>query len=305
MIRKKLIVTGASGFIGRNLVRDLLDNAIDVCCLGRSLETLNMCDKRAQKHATDFSVADLSKTMAGYSGIIHLAGRRATREDDPDRVSPFTGVAMPMMDNLMEAARNSGIERVVTASSIAVYGPQNTAPYNEADVPVPTNHYGLSKLFSEYAGNTWGARNDISVAHARIAACYGHGEKGTPALMSFVNKARKKLQIKLTDGGRYQIDEIYVMDVVSALRSMMESDSGGAFNIGSGCGFSIREIAETANRVFDNPTPILIEPEREDGRGGDDRHMSIAKAQEKLGWTPVFDLESGLQAMRDAGQAPA
>jgi len=299
---RKIAVTGASGFIGRHLVSSLLDGGVEVLCLGRSLETLEICDARAQKYATDFSAQSLSDITAGYDGLIHLAGRRATREDGPDHIAPFTNTAIPMIDSLMTAACKNQISRVVTASSIAVYNTQNTAPYSEDTIPLPANHYGLSKLCAEYAADSWGRRNNISVAHARIAACYGHGEKGTPALMSFVNKARNKQQIKLTDGGRYQIDEIYVMDVVRALQIMIRSEASGAFNIGSGTGFSIRQIAETANEVFANPTPILIEPESEEGRGGHNRHMSIEKAHKKLSWAPIFSLKSGLEAMRIAAE---
>ena len=296
----KIAITGASGFIGRHLADALVAAGHKVLCLGRSESSLAKIEGDVLRHVTDFSTDDLAIALQGVDVLVHLAGKRTTREDDRERVAPFASDALTMLDNVLSAAKANGVKRVVTASSIAVYSTENTMPWTETEWPKPGWPYGLMKLFCEQAADFWSPQTGIPVAHMRLAAAYGHGEKGTPALMHFASEASAGKQLKVTNGGIYTIDQIYIEDAVCAVLALIASEATGAFNIGSGQGYSVREIAETVNAVYGNDSEVIVEPMTNDAESHLSRHMDISRAGRKLGWHPAYTLETGLAAMRAA-----
>ncbi len=298
----KIVITGAGGFIGRHLVAKLKSHGHEILCLGRSTGSLKRIKGRAKKHVTDYSADSLAGIMDGYEIMVHLAGRRLTREDDPEFVAPFVCGAMEMLDNLLRAAKESGLRRVITTSSIGVYSLANTNGYDEDELPKPATPYGLMKLLCEQAADFWGLRNGVSVAHVRLAQCYGYGEKDSGALMRFVSHARRRKQLKVSNGGIYQIDQVYVVDAVRAFEILINSDIEGPFNIGSGVGYSVLEIAQTANSVFDNNDRLEVEPATTSTAEEPQRHMNISKAQLELDWKPHYDLHDGFVSMKNEMQ---
>jgi UDP-glucose 4-epimerase len=295
---KKVAVTGANGFIGGYLVAALLQRGYRVLCIGRSIESMSKIPGAIEKHATDYSANDLTKALEGSHSIVHLAGRRSVRGEDMELVADFAQTGLKMLDGLLRAALQNNIEQVIQASSIAVYSPSNKKPFDENEYPIPASNYGLAKLFCEQYADWWSARHNIPVAHLRIAACYGAGEKLTPALMSIADKARRKEHITVNNAGLHAIDQIYVEDVVEVILKVLQKGFHGPVNIGSACAISVREIAELANEVFGN-TGNLTVGEVANGVVFDDKnHLKIDGALEKLDWTPSHTVKEGLQEMR-------
>jgi len=271
----------------------------EVLCLGRSTGSLKRIKGRVKKQVTDYSAESLAGIMDGHEIMVHLAGRRLTREDDPEFVTPFVCGATEMLDNLLRAAKESGLRRVITTSSIGVYSLANTNDYNENEIPKPATPYGLIKLLCEQVADFWGRRNGVSVAHLRLAQCYGYGEKDSGALMRFVSQARRKEQLKVSNGGIYQVDQVYVADAVRAFEMLINSDIEGPFNIGSGVGYSVLEIAQMANLVFENNSKLEVEPAGTSSAQEPRRHMDISKARLQLDWKPHYDLHDGFVSMRN------
>lgn len=294
---RRIIVTGASGFIGRHLTRALLNDGHEVLGLTRSRSGADKVPKGARCHITDYSAQDLSEVFTDYDSMVHLAARRSTREDTPGAMSPFLKAAGDMLDALLTAATTSEITKIVTMSSIAVYSSANNAPYVETDFPMPLNPYGLSKLVMEYAVDLWARTHGAEVTHLRLAACYGEGEKATGALMRFAEQARAKDRLNVTNGGGYQIDQIYVEDAVGAILSALIHAGAGPVNVGSGIGYSVLEIAKAANKAFDNSDQLTVEPATLAAIVEVQRHMRVDKAAKCLKWEPEYCLEKGLLAM--------
>ncbi len=294
---KRVAVTGAAGFIGRHLVTELHQKGYDVLCLGRSSKSLDRIKTNVPKRETDYSVRDLAQALESCDVLVHLAGQRLTHDDDPEFVAPFTDSAMKTLDHLLRAAKTNGLTRVLTASSIGVYSPANETPFHENDCPKPGTTYGLSKRFCEEVVDFWGERNNVPVAHIRLAQCYGHGEKDSGALMRLVGQARRKEMLKLNDGGSFQIDEVYVADAIRAFTKLIRCDEKGPFNIGAGKSYSVLEIAQTANEVFGNNGNLYVEPAPQNTSIGASRYMDIKRAKELLGWWPQYDLNAGMRAM--------
>ena len=282
-------ITGASGFIGRYAIEALSAAGYRPISLGRG----GAGTAGVEHRATDYSSASLMGALEGVDAIVHLAGRRMTREDDPVDLAPFFTPNVLVMKHLTEAAAAVGAQRLVFASTIAVYTPTGEAPYSE-DAPVrPLNAYGLSKLAAEHYLDALAHRSGFSALSLRFSAIYGDGEKGTPALMSFVNQAQLGQTLNIKGDPNYEIDELYVRDAAAAIVSAVERTSAcGTINIGSGVGARLLDIAETVNEVFGEEGNLTITGSPASTRTC--RRMSIDRAADMLGWTPSYSLREGL-----------
>ena len=278
----KVVITGASGFIGRNLLFALQKNGNKVLSLGRD--------------NTDYSVIDLNSKLEGYDTLVHLAGKRLTRQTNMEYVSSFTNSSIPILDNLLKVAKEHQFSKVITASSIGVYSLNNSTPFKESETPKPSNPYGIGKYINERIVDMWGQNHDVITSHIRLAACYGHGEKDSPALMKFVRQAINNETIKLTHGGGYKIDQIYIKDAVDAFLKLINSNISGVFNIGSGMSYNIKEISEIVSKIFSGNKKIEISGNRNINEP--ERHMDISKAIKILQWEPQYNLEQGLEDMK-------
>lgn len=291
---RTVAVTGASGFIGGYLC-DALEAAGDrVLRLGRGAPATD------SDRQTDYSRDSLIAALAGADAVVHLAGRRMTREDAPMDLGPFWQPNVASIADLVEASRQVGVTRLVLASTIAIYSPASGLPYREDAPARPINAYALSKLMAEaHLEMLTRARGPSSVA-LRFAAVYGHGEKGTPALMKFVGQARAGETIVLTGNADYRIDQLYVRDAVSAIQAALASEARGVYNIGGGRALPVSEIAETANAVFGNAGNIRYDTDSDAPMP--ETVMALDRAAAELGWRPAFDLRSGLEDFRRTGE---
>lgn len=291
----RIAVTGASGFIGRYLVPALAVGGHAVVALGRDVEGLApLAGQGVQVHATDYGSADLARALEGVDAVVHLAGRRSQRDDDPLSFRPFAEANLNLLETLFFAARDAGVSSIVQASSIAVYSAANATPYAEADLPVPLNPYGLSKLTSEQLLTLWGGKTGVRTVSLRLAASYGHGERISAVLMKFADAAWRRQALTVRGNGRIGIDQIYVRDVVRAFVAALAPDApGGVFNVGAGRVFTLLEMAEAVNAAFGNDGNLRIEDPRDGPAPAP--HMSIEAARQGLGWKPEFSLERALR----------
>lgn len=300
----RVAVTGANGFIGRYVVTGLVESGHEVVGLGRSLPERSRngieADARVTYHATDYGLDHLKECLSGCSGLIHLAGRRSVRGEDMELVAEFAASNLSMLDGLLRASLECGIEAVVQASSIAVYSRTDPLPYSEETNPDPASNYGLAKLFAERYGDWWGGRHGIPVSHLRLAACFGAEEKLTPALMTIADRASRNQPITISNGGTHAIDQIFVRDAARAFLKAFEDKASGPFNIGAGRAISLREIAETAKDVFDQDAGLTIEPMPPEAADAVPAFMETKRAERILGWKPEHSLRDGLTAMRKA-----
>ncbi|MEH6663757.1 MAG: NAD-dependent epimerase/dehydratase family protein [Brevundimonas sp.] len=304
----KVAVTGASGFIGGYLVPALADAGHEVVALGRDAGGLTpLAGDGVRAHATDYSATDLAEALKGVDAVVHLAGRRSRREDDPLTFRPFAETNLNLLETLVFAARDAGVSSLVQASTIAVYSGANAVPYAETDLPVPLNPYGLSKLTSEQLLTLWGGKTGMRTTSLRLAATYGHGERISAVLMRFADAAWRGEPLTVRGNGRIGVDQIYVRDVVGAFTAALAPEApGGVFNVGAGRVFSLMEMAEAVNVAFGNDAALRIE-DPQDGPAPAP-HMSIEAARMDLGWKPEWSLERALRDFyetRRAAQARA
>lgn len=287
---RTIAVTGASGFLGRYLCPALEEQGHRVLRLGRGAAS------GPDERQTDYSEASLQEALEGADAVVNLAGARMTRETPPMDLDLFWPSNVTMISNLVQAAKHLGITRIVQASTIAIYAPASGLPYRESAPSHPINAYALSKEVAESYLAMLTRGPELSSISLRFAAIYGLGEKDTPALMKFVKQASNGETLVLSGNPDYRIDQLYVRDAVAACQAALNSDARGAFNIGGGSAWSIGEIAETVNEVFENKGNIRYEADSDTPMP--QTVMALEKAQQELNWQPTYTLRSGLEDFR-------
>lgn len=290
----RLIVTGATGFIGKHLVESAKQHS-EIVCLTRSSENQSN-HKNVRFVQTDYDINSLKNVFLEGDVLIHLAGERLTKAEPNPRLSSFIEPNVKLTENLLIAACEANIRQVILASSIGVYSNLNDKPYLEDIVTNPSTIYGLSKLMGEQLVNHYCMKANIKSTILRLSQCFGIGEKDSPVLMKFIKSAIEKDKLTVQDNEFY-LDEVYVKDVVEAIILSVKKQVEGILNIGGGQAYSILEMANTVNLVFENINNINVIPSEK--IRNKDNFLSLQKAKDKLDWSPKYSLEQALIDMKE------
>jgi UDP-glucose 4-epimerase len=210
--------------------------------------------------------------------------------------------------NLLEGARDGGVQRVVFASSGGVvYGESDRLPHPESAPKLPVSPYGVSKLASEYYLSQYAILYGMGVRALRYANVYGprqnpHGEAGVVAI--FGTRLRKHQALTVYGDGEQTRDYVYAGDVARANLLATEAPARTpsgiddvAFNVGTGRETSVNDLARTMMRA----TGITVALERAPARPGELQRSSVSveKAAKELRWRPETDLADGLRRTVD------
>jgi UDP-glucose 4-epimerase len=295
----RILITGGAGFLGAALANRLLDEGHTVL----ALDDLTAGDPRRlapRVLLTRGDVRDVPKLwslLQGVKCVYHLAARVRVPESihypgDYNAVNVGGTVAV------MEAMRDTGVRRVVFASSGALYGEQAQQPVREGQMPNPNSPYGVSKIAAEHYVSTLGTLYDIETVSLRIFNAYGPGQDLPPSYPPVI----PQLLRQAIDGGSLVIfgdgmqtrDFVFVDDVLDALvAAATASDVNRAvINIGSGQEVSINELASLVARVTGKEISLLRNPAL--SAGVSRLVADVSLAQQLLGWNPRTGLEEGL-----------
>jgi nucleoside-diphosphate-sugar epimerase len=311
------LVVGGAGFVGGNLARELLArDAAGVIVVDNllSAERENVPDD-PRVTFVEGSIADdavLAQLEDEFDHVFHLATYHGNQSSIAD---PLADHENNLITTLKLFERIKGFERlrkVVYAASGCTLAPHT---YGEAeavveDGPVPLDldsPYQISKVVGEFYSVYYHQREGLPTVRARFQNVYGPGEilgggqwRGTPATVwrnvtpAFVYRAVKGLPLELDNEGRASRDFIYVGDIVDGLlRCATAGRPGDVYNLASGVETSIRELAETINRMTGNDAPLELLPAREWDRSGH-RFGSTEKARRELGFEATVSLDDGL-----------
>jgi len=298
----KYVVTGGAGFIGSHIVEGLLQLGADEICVIDDLSDGKVSnipkDSRVRFVKGDICDLDLLKReFKGVEGVFHHAAL----------VEVSKSVEFPLETdennirgtlNVLLAARDNGVRKVVFASSCAVYG-NKEGEASEKDFLCPLSPYAMSKLAGEHYCRLFYELYGLKTVALRYFNVFGERQalKGgdAAAVPAFMNAVKKGKGLLIYGTGEQTRDFVYVKDVVQANLKAMESDKVGVFNVGSGRASSVLEVVAAVNKVIGKN----VQPAFEAAREGDVMHISgnILKAQKLLGFKPQFGLESGLQRM--------
>jgi UDP-glucose 4-epimerase len=285
-----ILVTGARGFLGRYCLKELYK-------LRKPL-FLTTSNKRVCGDNSDYYYLNLEEPESfsvlpeNIDTVIHLAAIIPEK----NKVVPFKkfmDVNALAVRRLIETVAMRGCRRFIYASTQMVVEKPFYLPVDEDHPLVPDSDYGLSKAVGERYCQSYAERSNIKVIVLRFSHIFGAGEKPGYVLTKFIERAEKSLPLTVFGSGRDRMDLLYVKDAAKAVSCALHSDVSGIFNIGSGVGISVRELAKATSDVFSNGvSSIEFKHERKDS--GRDFHLDIRKAKEAIGFTPKYSLAEGL-----------
>jgi len=303
----KVLVTGAAGFIGYHLCRKLLEKGVEVWGLDdlsrgdmarvRRLEELGMKFRRADVRAG----AGVEKILkeSKPDAVIHLAALINVPESF-EKPNLYMSVNAKGTRILVSAANKLGVEKLIYASSAAVYGNPIRLPINEDHPLNPISPYGRSKLLGEeHVLREFRGRASISL---RIFNVYGPGQSPEYAgvIMKFMERLKRNETPIVFGDGEQTRDFIHVHDVAEAFIQALTTDLHGAhaINIASGKPIKIRELAELMIKL----RRLSLKPVHAAPRPGDIKHSyaDISKARKLLRWSPKITLEEGLRKLLES-----
>lgn len=298
----KIAVTGASGFIGTELLAELnMKEDIGVIALTRDTSSHKETE-RCEWRSTDYRFESLVEALDGADVVIHLAGVRGT-ENDPARFA----VNEEMTANILKAMDACGVKRIVFASTMSVYNDDDLMPWKE-DAPLKGRScYGDSKANCEQLIRRCAEEVGISYGIARIAQVLGEGEKRRGMMNVFLDTARAHGTLKVMGRSVARKQYIYVKDLVKILTLLacggntLVTGESIIVNVGMPHAYSNLQVAELVNKIYGNPSPIDYDDSYpETGRPF---FMDISRLQDKLGYRPL-DMEEALTAFKDHRGSP-
>lgn len=304
---KKVLVTGAAGFIGSHLTERLLELGCTVVAIDDLSEgTWKNVPKHPKLTTHTVSILDdISLVMRNVEVVFHLAALpRLQRSIDEPLATHNVNVNGTL--NLLLAAQKNKVKRFVFSSSSSVYGNRNKMPFNESMSPHPLVPYSLHKVVGEeycrLFADIWGL-GTISLRYFNV---YGPRMNETSGYANLIPKVMKALcegkRPVINGDGKQRRDFTYISDVVEANILAAESDvSGDVFNIGYGKGITVNHVVKTlCKRMGKSHNPIygqsVIEP----------RHTlaSNAKAKRMLGWSPKVNFTDGITKVIQSSTLP-
>ena len=303
MSSKNVVITGGAGFIGSNLVGVLLEEGhevivIDNLSTGKSENTANLQDNEhfefVKGSITDLSL--LKQVFEDAESVFHQAAipsvQRSVENPQATNEANVNGTL-----NVLIAARDCGVEKVIYASSSSVYGDTPTLPKQEDMKPNPKSPYAVSKLAGEFYCNVFSEVYGLKTACLRYFNVYG--QKQDPSseyaavIPRFITRVLNNQPPIIYGDGTQTRDFTFVKDVAHANILAMEQNAEGVFNIACGEQISVNELATILMElvgvrldvIYDNPRPGDIK----------DSLADISLAKGKLKYEPEFTLTNGLE----------
>jgi UDP-glucose 4-epimerase len=302
-MKNSIAITGGAGFIGSNLAEELIKKGHSVTVLD-NLSTGNIKNIRHLEKHNNFkfkkgSITDrefLKKTFEGVDYVLHQAAipsvQRSVNNPQATHEANVDGTF-----NVLLAAKDAGVKKLVYAASSSAYGDTPTLPKKEDMKPNPKSPYAVSKLAGEYYCSAFNEVYGLKTISLRYYNVYGPRQNPdseyAAVIPRFITRILKSERPTIYGDGTQTRDFTYVKDVVSANLKAMESQATGVYNIAYGKRISLNDLAEKINRY----TGKNIAPLYDKARKGDikDSLADISAAKEAFGYEPEYDIDRGLQ----------
>jgi UDP-glucose 4-epimerase len=306
----RVLVTGGTGYIGSTAVEILLTQGIEVsilddCSMGHA-DTVPAGVRFIQ--GSLLNVGEVADALTGCDAVMHFAGKSLVGEsvEKPDL---YHSVNVDGTRILLDQMRKQAITKIVFSSSAATYGEPKVVPILETSETIPTNPYGATKLAIDHMITAEAKTQAISAASLRYFNVAGAlkaqrgwlAERHNPETHLIPNVLRSTTDnpVKIfgtdwpTEDGTCIRDYVHVIDLIDAhLKALHSLGKPGheIYNLGSGSGYSVRQVVAAASAATGQQIPFIDSPRR----AGDPAVLiaDISKAKTHLGWEPTRDMNA-------------
>jgi UDP-glucose 4-epimerase len=299
----RYLVTGGAGFIGSNIVDELVRRGHDVVVIddlsaGKE-ENLAAAKKKVQ--LIRGSICDLPTITAACRGVdyvLHLAARTSVPRSVKNPLET-NQVNIDGTLNVLVAARDAGVRRVVYAASSSAYGETPTLPKTESMRPDPISPYGVTKLVGEMYAQVFGRAYELENVSLRYFNVFGPRQDPTSqysgVLAKFLTAQLEGRELVIYGDGEQSRDFTYVDNIVDLTLRAAERPgaSGMVFNGGTGARCTLNDTVKLLEKISGKPAKFRYDPPR----SGDILHSQadISLARKHLGYEPLVSYEEGLR----------
>lgn len=307
---QKILVTGGAGFIGGYVVDELVQRGYSVVILDNlSSGSLKYVNPQADFiHGDVRNREDVRKAfLKGIDAVIHIAGQASIKLSFMDPYNDLETNTLGTV-NIIQACIEHGVERLLYASSMTIYGTPKVVPTAEDSPIAPVSYYAVTKYAGEryvhIAPNHPGLKKPLNVTSLRMFNVYGARQSlSNPyqgVLAIFIGRVLRNEPIIIHSDGEQSRDFVYVTDVARAWADTLENPDtiGQVMNVGAGKPISVNKLCDLVLNVFGksrNDFPVQYAP----AQPGDIRHSiaDITRIQNILNWSPQVDMEEhGIRA---------
>jgi UDP-glucuronate 4-epimerase len=307
------LVTGGAGFIGSHVCERLLRDGHSVWAFDdlnnfydpqfkqrnlREIQSLAKPFEFVHGDITDASALDEIFSSVKFDQVIHLAARAGVR---PSLAAPalYQRVNVEGTVNVLEAARKSGVKKIIIASSSSVYGTNSKVPFGESD-PIfsAISPYDASKLACEALGHVWHHIHKMDVTMLRFFTVYGPRQRPDLAIYKFAKLITAGKPIPVFGDGSAARDYTFISDTIDGVVAATKKESGfEIFNLGESQTVSLSRMIELLETELGKKAVI----DRQPLQPGDVpiTFADISKARARLGYDPQIKFERGIKLFAD------
>ncbi len=293
----KVLVTGGAGFIGKHLVKFLLEKNYSVTIF----DNFSNSTKESISHLIQIGARvieedivnpqDIVNATRNQDIVIHLAAKISVSESIDNPTKTFQ-VNVNGTKNVLAACEKNDVKKLIVSSSAAVYGEgEYDVNLTEESKINPISPYGKSKVMMEEIIKEWKPIHNIKCVVLRFFNIYGIGQTSEYAgvITKFLEKIKQKKSVIIFGDGLQTRDFVAIQDVINSIYNAIQSDASGTYNIASGESITINELAEQMI-LFSGKK---LEKQHIASKKGDIRysHADISKAKKELGYYPKIKLD--------------
>jgi UDP-glucose 4-epimerase len=298
--KRRLLVTGASGFVGRHVLGRLAGRGYEIVALvGQRALPESLAARCTRVVRADITDDDALRAALRHVDVVcHLAARIPSDHEDPAEAEPCLRVNALGTLRLAQFSVSAGVRRFVHVSTGNLYAPVDHLA-REGDAVFPSRraaYYLSSKLLGELYVEHLRQLVGLPAVTLRLSNVYGPEMRASSVVSRFVDRALAGDPLEVNHGGRPSVDHVYVSDVAWCIESALASGEPGIYNVGAGHAWSLLELAEVVIDVFGSDSPIVVRPP--DGQApASFAPLSIDKAKATWGYNPL-SLRDGLGRLR-------
>ncbi len=302
-----VLVTGAAGFIGSHLCESLIESGHFVIGIDnfdpfyperfKELNLLQLIKSESfQFHNCDIlnrHQLDNIFNAGKVNAVIHLAAKAGVRPSI-ESISEYYEVNVNGSLNLLESMKNYNVTKMLFASSSSIYGNNAKVPFSEEDrVDNPISPYASTKKSGELLCHVYSHLYHFDITCLRFFTVFGPRQRPDLAIHKFTRFIDEGIAIPFYGDGSTSRDYTYIDDIVSGIKCALNAMNGfRIYNLGESHVINLKTLVETIERLLGKKADLKLLPLQP----GDvtTTYADISKARKEIGYTPKFDIESGL-----------